>query len=95
MTDLHGLPLWLSMSCRVIVAFFIGDYWRFFKDCFQQKLILYNAPLFHNNLLQLSASCSVTNQAREKPWERGCSVTWSLNGSEAGVDLALIQTSLV
>ena len=64
MTDLHGLPLWL----RVIVALksyfgsnervfkrftlFVGDYWRFFKDYFQQKLILYNAPLFYQYLLQ-------------------------------------------
>ena len=62
MTDLHGLPLWLSMSRRVMVAlksYFgsnpltsvslrdlpVGDYWRFLKDCFQQKLILYKAPL--------------------------------------------------
>ena len=60
---------------------------------FQQRLILYNAPLFHQYLLQLAARWPT--EPGKRPWERGCSVTWSLNGSEAGVDLALIQTSLV
>ena len=63
MTDLHGLALWLSMSRPVMVdlksnfgsservfegfTLFVGDYCRFLKDCLQQRLILYKAPLCH------------------------------------------------
>ena len=66
MTDLHGLPLWLKVPRRVMVALksyfgsnervfegftlFVGDYWRFLKDFFHQRLILYDAPLFHQYL---------------------------------------------
>ena len=65
MTDLHGLPMWLFWSRRIVTfklyycsnehvfegfSLFVGDYWRFFKNCFQQRLILYEAPMFHQYL---------------------------------------------
>ena len=66
--DRHGLPMWLSWS-RCVTAFklyfcskehvlkrfslFVRDDRRFCKICFQQQLIVYQTPLFHQNLFDI------------------------------------------
>ena len=46
------LESYFGSNERVFKGFtlFVGDYWRFLKDCFQQRLSLYKALLFHQYL---------------------------------------------
>ena len=64
----HGLPMWLSWSRRVTAfklyfcskehvlkrfSLFVKDDRRFCKICFQQRLIVYQTPLFHQYLFDI------------------------------------------
>ena len=66
--DRHGLPMWLSWSRRVTAfklyfcskehvlkrfSLFVKDDRRFCKICFQQRLIVYQTPLFHQYLFHI------------------------------------------
>ena len=66
--DRHGLSMWLSRSRRVTAfklhfcsqehvlkrfSLFVKDDRRFCKICFQQRLIVYQTPLFHQYLFDI------------------------------------------
>ena len=66
--DRHGLPMWLSRPRRVTAfklhfcsqehvlkrfSLFVKDDRRFCKICFQQRLIVYQTPLFHQYLFDI------------------------------------------
>ena len=66
-TGLHGLSMWFLLLCRIIEAFnysfaltcmssrdlsLVRYDRRIFKSCFQHRLVFYETPVFHHDLLK-------------------------------------------
>ena len=78
-------------ECFFFFFFFLNDLFNYCKQYLQYKLyIIYNT---NHSVLTILNCTTYKGQFTIGHFTVVCSVTWPLNGSEAGGDLALIQTS--
>ena len=89
----------MDMFSRYLVKVFCSDYYLFYYCVFKERERIFTSErLDHTSNCLLERFSVEFCTTKTKPighFTVVCSVTWPLNASEAGVDIALLRTSLL